>query len=329
MAEADQARGTWVDPDASSVRFADYADQWLRARTRIAPRTREIYALQLRLHILPKVSDEIPPLGGITLGGLTPELVRAWYAAVVTHRGPSAAAKAYTRLRQILAQAVDDERLAKNPCRLRGAGVERHPEQRFASIVQLYQLADSVPRRYRALVLTGGLTGLRQGELFALRRSDVDLPQGTVTVRRKRLRLASGEVIEDKPKSEAGLRTVALPAPLVVELEQHLLQFALPGATAYVFTSSRGHPLERNNFRMRVWIPATRVTGLEGLRWHDLRHTAGTLALVPAPRPRRSWPALVTRVRERRWFTSTPALTVTGSSPTDLASWLSRRGFCP
>lgn len=261
--------------------LADFAVEWLRwcqGKVQIAPRTREIYASQLRLHILPGVGEGLRPLGEVPLASLTPELIRAWYAALAKHRSPSVAAKAYVRLRQILGQAVDDDRLPKNPCRVRGGGAERHREQRFASLVELYQLADVMPRRYRALVLTAGLAGLRQGELFGLRRGDVDLGRGVVSVRRKRLRLASGEVIEDSPKSDAGTRTVALPAPLVVELKQHLLEFAAPGPDAYVFTSSTGDPVERSNFRNRVWIPATRDTGLDGLRWHDLRHTAGTLA---------------------------------------------------
>ncbi|HEX2064306.1 MAG TPA: hypothetical protein VHE80_07780, partial [Acidimicrobiales bacterium] len=224
--EADQARGMWVDPAAGKVRLAQFAEEWLRGQVRIAPRTREIYAAQLRLHILPPVSEGVPALGEVALARLTPELIRAWYAALVTHRSPSTAAKAYVRLRQILTQAVEDDRLPKNPCRIAAGGAERHPEQRFASLAELYELADAVPRRYRALVLTAGLAGLRQGELFALRRGDVDLARGTVTVRRKRLRLASGEVIEDDPKSDAGRRTVALPAPLLAELELHLRAFA-------------------------------------------------------------------------------------------------------
>jgi integrase len=68
--------------------------------------------------------------------------------------------------------------------------------------------------RYRALILTAGLAGLRQGELFGLRQADVDLRRATITIRRKRLRLASGQVIEDEPKSRAGRRSVALPAAL-------------------------------------------------------------------------------------------------------------------
>lgn len=276
--EADKARGVWLDPSAGRVRLAEYSAAWLQGKATLAPRTREIYSLQLRLHILPAIDADVPALGALSLAQLTPDLVRAWYAALVAQRGKSVAAKAYVRLRQILNQAVNDDRIAKNACRIDGGGTERHSEQRFISLEELYELAAAMPDRYRALVLTAGLGGLRQGELFALRRSDVDLLHGTISVRRKRLRLASGEVIEDNPKSEAGKRTVALPQPLVDELERHLYTYGSPGPGAFVFTSIDGKPLERSNFRFRVWVPATRQVGLDGLRFHDLRHAAGTLA---------------------------------------------------
>lgn len=80
-------------------------------------------------------------------------------------------------------------------------------EQRFATMPELVKLAAAVPERYRALVLTPGLGGLRQGELFALRRGNVDLDAAVVHVRRKRQRLASGAVIEGPPKSAAGRRS--------------------------------------------------------------------------------------------------------------------------
>jgi len=276
--ESDQFRGLWLDPAGGKVTLGEYAGDWLSAKVTIAPRTREIYESQLRLHILPTISANVPALGDVPLNALSPELIRAWYGALRIAKGNSVAAKAYTRLRQIIGQAVDDDRLAKNPCRIDGGGAERHPEQRFATLQHLYDLAGAVPDRYRALVLTAGLSGLRRGELFALRRSDVDILHGVITVRRKRLRLASGEVIEDDPKTAAGRRRVAIPAPVVVELERHLGRFAQPSADGYVFTSSDALPIEASNFRCRVWLPATRRAGLEGLRFHDLRHTAGTLA---------------------------------------------------
>lgn len=276
-AESDQARGIWLDPAAGRVLLRDYATAWLGGKSTIAPRTREIYELQLRIHILPATDDGIA-LGSVPLNQLTPELIRGWYGALVTTRGKSVAAKAYVRLRQILNQAVNDDRIAKNPCCIDSGGVERHAEQKFISLAELYDLAAAVTDRYRALVLTAGLAGLRQGELFALRRADVDLLHATAWVRRKRLLLASGAVVEGGPKTTAGRRQVALPKPLADELERHLGLYGGAGADGYVFTSASGNPLERGNFRSRVWVPATHAVGLDALRFHDLRHTAGTLA---------------------------------------------------
>jgi integrase len=223
------------------------------------------------------VAEDVPELGGVALADLTPDLIRRWYVALASSRSASTAAKAYTRLRQILGQAVNDDRIAKNPCRIDRGGAERHPEQRFASLTELYALADAVPHRYRAMILMAGLAGLREGELFALCWDDVDLAGAAVSVRKKRLRLASGEVIEDAPKTEAGRRVVALPSQLVSELRTHQRRHRQVGR-GYVFVTASGLPLERSNFRMRIWKPATEAVALKGLRFHDLRHTAGTLA---------------------------------------------------
>ena len=70
-----------------------------------------------------------------------------------------------------------------------------------------------------------------------------------------------------------------MPDMLVAELERHRAVHGRDAEPdAYVFASPTGESLERSNFRQRVWIPATRAAGLAGLRFHDLRHTAGTLA---------------------------------------------------
>jgi len=241
-AEAEQGRG-WIDPRAGEVLLADYARRWIDGRANLAPRTREIYEHQLRSHVLPRIAEGVGPLGEQRLDRLTPELVRVWYAALVRTHGRSVAAKAYVRLRQVLGQAVDDERIARNPCRIDGGGIEHHPEQRTVTIAQLDGLADAVDGRYRALVLCAGLGGIREGELFALRRSDVDLEGGLIRVRRKRLRLASGQVIEDQPKSRAGVRDVVLPVQAVDELREHLERWARPEPDDYVFTSPEGMPL--------------------------------------------------------------------------------------
>jgi integrase len=66
--------------------------------------------------------------------------------------------------------AVEAGYLPRNPCTVKGAGIERAAEMRHASIPQLHELADAVPARYRALILLAGYGGLRWAELVGLRR---------------------------------------------------------------------------------------------------------------------------------------------------------------
>jgi integrase len=80
------------------------------------------------------------------------------------------------------------------------------------------------------------------------------------------------------PKSAAGRRTVTLPAVVVEALAEHLAHYTAKSPEAFVFLGSQGKHLRRSNFNRRVWQPATRAAGVKGLRVHDLRHTAGTLA---------------------------------------------------
>lgn len=221
----------------------------------------------------------LPGFEGLSLGSITPERVRTWHAGMVGGASPSMGPKAYRLLRSILATAVDDDVLVKNPARIRSAGQERATERRVPTLPQLFALADAVDGRYRAMVLTAGLAGLRWGEVTALTRRRVDLLHATITVAEQRVRLDSGEMMVGPPKSDAGRRTVAIPAPLVAELADHLGRYVVAGADAVVFTSASGAPLDRTNFRERVWRPACAEVGVQ-VTFHDLRHLAATLAAV-------------------------------------------------
>src|SRR5579875_758173 len=74
--EAERLKGAWIDPEGGRVTLADYSWNWLESRASLAPRTREIYAQQLRLHILPPFADDAHGLGELSLSRITPELVR-------------------------------------------------------------------------------------------------------------------------------------------------------------------------------------------------------------------------------------------------------------
>jgi integrase len=191
--------------------------------------------------------------------------------------GQATRAKAYRLLARILGAAVEARYLAVNPCSIRGAASDGTSEMRIATVEQVAAIAEQVPARYRALVLVAAFGGLRWGELAGLRRRRVDLKRGIVTVAEQLVEV-NGAFSVGPPKSTAGRRNVTLPAAVVDVLAEHLTHYTAPSHDAFVFLSSQGGHLRRSNFNRRVWQPATRAAGIEGLRVHDLRHTAGTLA---------------------------------------------------
>src|SRR4029453_16455179 len=88
------------------------------------------------------------------------------------------------------------------------------------------------------------------------------------------------------PKTRASRRTVGLPRFVVEELAAHL---AAPGDPEdLVFTAPQGGPLRLPAFRARVWRPAVRAAGLDGLRIHDLRQPPSPCGSRLGPIPRRS-----------------------------------------
>jgi len=269
---ADLERGTWVDPDAGRITLEEYAWRWLAERPKLRPRTRELYEGELRLHILPL-------LGEVELRHLTSSRVRTWHAELVGRGRPGATtvAKCYRLLRAILSTAVEDEVIVKNPCVLKKAGVERPTERPVATVQQVYAIADAIEPRFRALVLLAAFTGARLGELRGLRRDRLDLTDGTVRIVEQVQELADGTLLVGEPKSDAGRRTVAIPEVLIFELDAHLRRWAAAGPKGLVFAGVQGQPLRRATL-YSAWRRATSMAGLEGLHFHDLRHTGNTLA---------------------------------------------------
>jgi integrase len=275
LTEAELAGGGWIDPDAGRVPFTDYAVVWVSERPGLRPKTLQLYRYLLRRHLAPGFAAQ-------TIAGITEADVRRWradlLAAGVT---PVTAAKAYRLLKAIMATAADDGLIRRNPCRVKGAGTEKSPERPVLTVAQVYALADAAGPRYRALVLLACFCGLRWGELAALRRCDIDIETGTVRVARQLTEVLGQPPIFGPPKSDAGRRTVVVPAMILPDISSHLASFTPPVADALAFTSPGGKPLRHSNFRSRIWLPALAAAGLPGFHFHDLRH-AGNLFIANA-----------------------------------------------
>ncbi len=270
---ADIERGTWLPPEQGRIPLRQYADKWLeQKRPTLRPRSQEQYETNLRLHIKPTLGDK-------DLSKISPSMVRQWHADLLAAEKPGAptVAKCYRLLHAILATAVEDEMIPKNPCLLRGASTDRPAERPVATIEQVYAIADAIGPSLRLMVLFATFTGLRFGELRALRRDRVDVLHKTVQVVEQYQELSSGQLVLGPPKTDAGRRTVTIPDVLVPELEQHLASFSGPGPDGLVFCGTQQQPLHRKTF-YRNWNRAAEEAGLPGFHFHDLRHTGNTLA---------------------------------------------------
>ncbi len=271
IVRADMERGSWVGPAGGKVSLRDYAWAWLANRPKLRPPTVELYESELRLHIL-------PGLGELELAQVTPAKVRSWHAGLLRADKPGAptVAKCYRLLHAIMATAVADELLVRNPCVIKGAGQEKAPERPIASIPQVFEIADAIQPRFRAMVLIAAFAGLRLGEMLALTRARVDLLHGTIKVVEQYQELKDGTYILGPPKSDAGVRTVAIPAMLKPEMEHHLATYAYPERDGLLFCAKAGQPIRRAAW-YNAWAAAMEKVGIEGLKPHDLRHTGNTL----------------------------------------------------
>ena len=266
--ETDISRGTWQNDKEGTVAFGEYAGQWIEDNPRLGPRSRETYYRNLRLHLA--------PLADIPLLALTPRTVRDWHAQAL--RGPggnTSIGQAYRFLRAVLNTAVREGIITKNPCQIPGAGASPAKRRTVATPEQVAALVDAIPGPYKAAVLLAAWGGLRRGEILALHRDDLELEACTVTVHRNQVELLEARKrFDSKPKTDAGYRTVALPPHVLPVLREHLEQYA---GEHRLFVSTAGGPMAGDTLTQAF----TRVrgsVGLEGFRFHDLRHTGQTLA---------------------------------------------------
>lgn len=280
LREAEISKGEWIAPELGAQKFEEYAEAWMRDRV-LKSTTVELYTGLLKNHLY-------PTFGKVSLSEIDEAAVRRWrkarlQAGPTAKRpfGPVTVAKAYRLLHAIFETAADEDRLvAHNPCNIKGAGQEESDEREIVPLPVVFKLAETVPVRYRALVLLATFADMRWGELAGLRRENIDLTACEIRITQTLVESGKGKsrLHFDTPKSRAGKRTVAFPEEIAGEIRWHLERFAEPGKHGLVFVGPKGGRLRRNNFHEDVWSKAREGVGLPDLHLHDLRHTGGTLA---------------------------------------------------
>lgn len=268
--------GEWIPGQIRrhTVTLEPFARHWIETRRRkdggpLRPRTKAHYAKLLDSFIL-------PTLGPLPLRAITPEVVETWYDRLDT--GPTYRAHAYSLLRTILKTAVERGHITANPCHIRGAGnAETVKDIEPATLHELAAIVDTMPGKYKAMVLLAAWCQLRFGELIALDRSHVDRKNGVIKVRRG-VTWVDGKPVVGGPKSSAGKRDVHIPPHLMPVVVDHIREYAGPGRTGLLFPPSGDGEFMRPSSLYRVWYRAREAAGRDDLAFHDLRHTGATYA---------------------------------------------------
>lgn len=268
--------GIWVDRERAKITVADLMARWLDGLD-ASETTRKLYEGLIRNHVKLAFGDRL-------INSLEHGEVQAWATGLVGKLAKSTARRCVMLLSAALELAERDDLVRRNPARrikLQAPALKR--ERRALTLEELFELAEAIEQRYRALVLMMGLGGLRPGEAVGLKTTDLDMLKKTVAVKR-RLTDAGGKLHETGPKNGRP-RTVHLPEPLLWELARHLEIFP-PGTDGQIFTTPEGQPIHQSNFRSREWRRAVKASVGEPLTPYELRHAAQSLAYaegVPAP----------------------------------------------
>jgi integrase len=177
------------------------------------------------------------------------------------------------------ASAVNDESIDANPCRIVGAGrANRVHKIRPASVEELAVLTEEMPERLRLMVTLASWCALRFGETVELRRGDVDLSDEVIRIRRAAVRTKGAYTITT-PKSDAGVRDVAIPPHIIPTIEDHLAKYVESDRDSLFFPAEHDHDSHLQPSTLyRHWYKAREKAGRKDLRWHDLRHSGAVLA---------------------------------------------------
>lgn len=264
--EGTKLAGSFVDPARSKLTVGVWSAEWLAGRVHLAPKTRDRYEGIIRAHIEPR-------WGRVALSKITHAEVQKWVASLAL--APASVRKVHRVLSMILAAAVKDGRLARNVAEQVALPRVQQADKRFLTHAQVDQLAGEVGDDWSLVVRFLAYTGLRWGEMAALRVHRLDLLRGRVLVAESVTPIKGA--MSWGPTKGHERREVALPRFLTRELGQ---QIDGKGRDDLVFTGPRGAVLRSQTFQRAALAPAAARIGLAGLHPHELRHTAASLAIA-------------------------------------------------
>ena len=280
-----------VDAAGRAPTVGEWLDHWLDniAARKVRARTLESYRSTVRLHLRPGI-------GHHRLDRLQPEQLERLYAALADKGlSPASILRAHRVLSRALRVAAQRAKVARNVATLVDPPAVKRPETALPLSAQEARRVMTAAQTHRnAARWTVALAvGLRQSEALALRWSDVDLDNGTLSVRRGLHRVSGQGLVYEEPKADRSRRNLALPAQLVDALQAHRAAQLEEQITAgplwqdhdLVFAQANGRPIVHKS-DSRAWKTLPREAGMREVRLHDglahRRHPAAERERAPA-----------------------------------------------
>lgn len=252
----------YVNPE--NITVGEYLDEWLKVyAANLAPTTASLYKMYIEKHIKPY-------LGKIKLQKLMPIQIQNFYNEKLKEQKGKTVRKYHCLLHRALEDAVRNNLILNNPCKnVTPPKSEKYTpniytEEEFAKLLDLVKgTFDEV-----AILLAGGL-GLRRGEVFGLKWSDIDWENKRITIRQTKVRF--DKLIEKGPKSEAGMRTIAVPDFILNVLREYRKKQGFE--SEYVCDKYKPDSYSEHFTKLLD------KHGLKHIRFHDLRHYNATIML--------------------------------------------------
>lgn len=284
--------GRWSSEDADAKRahrgatLGEYAAGWMDTRLNrrgepLRPRTRVEYERLL--------AGPLKPLADQPFRSLTARKVAAWYRDEIAAGKQTQTARAYGLLVSISRTALQQKVISEDICQIRGGGrASTGKRVEPPTPVELQKIVDAIPDRYRAAVLIAAWAGTRYGELTELRRKDIVIVRGTdrqvqsiiVNVSRAVTNTTGIGFVVGKTKSEAGVRSIALPPRIYEDVLEHLSKYVADFPDSLLFPAKDGVTHLAQTAFYKPWHAARTAAGREDMPFHALRHYGATRAAL-------------------------------------------------
>jgi len=267
---ADIERGTFTDPEGGRLTVKTVAAKWLESNPNKSPASLARDDSILGCHVLPKLGDRT--IGSVKANDIQ-TLVNSWKGAAST------VGRQYTCLAAVFSYAVDQEWLPKSPCRKINLPTVGTTKRYVLKPEDIANIVSASTERLRPAVLIGANTGMRWGEVFALRFENVNLRGKVLTVAGGITRTAKGAPVLGRPGTshKAQSRDVPIGNLLTAVLASHVKDL---GPGDLLFPDAKGGLMRSSNWRRREWVPALETAGLAEIKplpgFHDLRRLNAT-----------------------------------------------------